>query len=643
MDWTKESDVLKALLALFERQTEDEKVSTTKYDNGVGFNAVDAPFLSDLSRTLIAYRKPISRAQFNTARLILRKYERQLSEIDLDSFDLPPTATVYENKKNKSDGTLTVVSGELRFYPKIYPSDGIKNLNFHGAKDINGSFYWHGKLNYSNVTGVIRMFPNLERSTELDAWENELLSLNVLDSLGSTSLLDQQKLSTSFLVKHRRALLGLAPGLGKTVCSLMAASELGGNTLIVCPLTLTRNWRNEIWKWLKKPSAIWHQNYGPLPYEFVITNYDTAVNYLDEYIDLEFDNLILDESILLKNRHRKEVKDESGKSHWEFTTIRVEAMNKLAKSVNNVFLLSGSPTSKFYDDMWSQLHILDSTRFGSYWKFAERYCIVEKPKWGWKITGNKPDSDKMLINDLQDIYFCRTQDQVTDLPDWIFDDIEIAMLPEQSKLYKKMEESFMATLPAGDTVVASNVLSQMVRLIQIASNPMLIDGSPKSNFCAKWEAVPELLEFEKLPAIVWTTFIKTAEYMTKLLESKGYKVGTLTGSTEESQRQQTVDDFQNGYLDVVVAHPGVGKFGLTLTAGRTAIYLERGYNGDDYYQSLHRIRRIGTKHSPHVIHLLSVLPEGRAKTIDHVIGDVLKFRKDSSISLTTGLIREILK
>jgi len=644
MDWKDDNQVLKALIALYNRQTDDELVThSTKHLNGMGFNTVDAAFLTDIAELLVINQKPISQAQFFTARSCLYKYSMQLSGIDLDSIPLPSTAYIYKYDKIVSDGLLKIEKGHLQFYPNVFPSDQIRVLNFRGGKDKNGKFYWYGNLNYSNMMGVVRMFPNLIKDSTVDEWEQELLKVDNIEGLNKTSLFEEQKKATSFLVKHKRALLALAPGLGKTVCSILAMQEIGGNTLIVCPLTLTRTWRNEIWKWIKKPSAIWHQTYGSKPYEFVITNYDTLTAYTEEYINLHFDNLIVDESILIKNHHRTKVADDNGKDHWKFTTVRVRCVNEIAQSVDNVFLLSGAPTSRYYDDMWSQLHILDSKRFGSYWKFAERYCVIDKLKWGWKISGNRPNSDRILNEDLADIYFCRTQDQVVDLPDWIFDDVEIDMLPEQAKAYISMEEKFIAELPEGDTILATNVLAQITRLIQLASNPILIDG--KSDQSAKWKAAVELLEFEELPAIIWTNFIYTATSITDILLKKGYTVRKLTGSTSSQDRQDTVDAFQHGYLDVIVAHPEVGKFGLTLTAGRTAIYLERSYDGDDYYQSLYRIRRIGTTKSPHVIHLLSTINEKnfRSETIDHVINRVLKFRADSSYKLTTGIIREILQ
>jgi len=244
-----------------------------------------------------------------------------------------------------------------------------------------------------------------------------------------------------------------------------------------------------------------------------------------------------------------------------------------------------------------------------------------------------------LKADLSDIYFCRTMDEVLDIPTWIFDTLPIPMNKSQYKLYAQMESEFLADLPDGDQLLAPNILSQMVRLIQLSSNPMLVGGDDDG---AKWKALEEVLEYETGPFIVWTNFIPTAKNIRDRLKSK-YRCELMIGETPNEERDQIKDKFQNGEVDILIAHPAVGKFGLTLTRARTAIYLERSFNGDDYYQSLYRIRRIGTEVSPHVIHLVAVRPDGKeGNTIDQVVDMVLDYRKNSSLSITSGFIRDNL-
>lgn len=649
MDWEDPDSVLKALALLYSLQTDKEKVyQNTVEDNDVGFNAIDAGFLSSVAEQMLQQGKGVSTKQFNLVQAKLRKYHSQINEFGLDHVLLPDTAVLYESKKkNEYDGIIRKDKDRLLFEPYTYPTTQVKTIGFRWAQD--GSKSWEAPLTLSALSQVCEMFPNCIIDNSVEQWVEELdrtpeLSEEVL----SSDLLVFQREAVGFMLKAKRGLLGLAPGLGKTPISILAIKELGGKTLVVCPLPLLYHWRREIEKWAGEESEIWHGFIGRNQANWVITNYETALGYMVKYDvkesmkngkkrktkvnwrptkQFQFNNLIIDESVLIKNRKAQRSK-----------TVYTLA-NKL-KQVERVYLLSGSPITKFLDDMWHQFHVIDRKRFSSYWEFARNYCILEENFWGTKIASDKQGAAQRIKQDYRDIYFARTQDQVMNLPDWIFDTLEIPMDPQQTKLYREMQDNFVAILPEGDKIVAPNILAQMTRLIQLASNPALVGGP---DIHPKWSTVVDLLEFEELPAIVWTTFVDTAKVLHAML-SKKYKAELLIGETKGTVRDEIVQMFQRGSLDIIVAHPAVGKFGLTLTAAKTAIYAERSHNGDDYYQSLHRVRRFGTTHSPHILILLSnfILEGVENSTIDHVIHKSLGFKRENSLQITTGLIKEVL-
>jgi len=656
MDWDDTKSILKALALLYELQTpEEQQAQTTVLDNSVGFNAIDAGFLSSVAYQMLKEGKGVSTRQFSIVKSKIQKYHAQIEEYDLDYVELPETAVLYESRDDFADehaGLIYVDKDRLLFEPYIYPTTQVKAIGFRWAQDDSAS--WESPLTLSAFEQLREMFQNCIISDSVTTWLEEVdKPVQLSDEVYKSELLAFQREAVGFMVKAKRGLLGLAPGLGKTPISILAIKELGGRTLIICPLPLLYNWKREIKTWANEDAEIWHKGIGDDVELWVITNYETALRYLVKYDiktitkdgkvkktkvnwrpieKFDFDNLIIDESVLIKNRKTQRSK-----------TIYTLA-NKI-KKIKHVYLLSGSPVTKFLDDMWHQFHVLDRKRFPSYWTFTKNYCVLEETYWGISLIANKEKAAQRIKQEYRDIYFARTQDQVLNLPDWIFDTLEIPMHPAQAKIYREMQNDFVATLPDGDKIVAPNILAQMIRLIQFASNPALIGGP---DLHPKWSTVVDLLEFEELPAIIWTNFIKTAEMIEQFLSKKKHKVGMLIGKTKDTVRDSIVQDFQRGLLDVIVAHPAVGKFGLTLTAAKTAIYVERSYNGDDYYQSLHRVRRFGTTHSPHVIILLSIDTKDKDgvsstnPTIDHVIHKVLGFKRDNSIQITTGLVREVL-
>lgn len=70
-----------AIAALYRYQTADEQLDeATKHQNSVGFNGVDAPFLSSLARQL-AEGRALSWKQLKVAKRLLGKYAGQLLKI----------------------------------------------------------------------------------------------------------------------------------------------------------------------------------------------------------------------------------------------------------------------------------------------------------------------------------------------------------------------------------------------------------------------------------------------------------------------------------------------------------------------------------------------------------------------------------
>jgi len=167
---------------------------------------------------------------------------------------------------------------------------------------------------------------------------------------------------------------------------------------------------------------------------------------------------------------------------------------------------------------------------------------------------------------------------------------------------------------------------------------MLLDGDNESG---KWEALPELMEYYPPPFLIWTSFTRTAHYLAEFLGGiVGQEVKMVIGETKIEDRNTYIKDFQEGKKKVLILNMETGSFGHTLTAARTAFYPERNYNSN-YFQSLHRVRRIGTVHSPNIVHLRSVYQDG-SPTIDHLVHSLLDYRVNMIKDLTTGMLRDIL-
>jgi SNF2 family DNA or RNA helicase len=319
------------------------------------------------------------------------------------------------------------------------------------------------------------------------------------------------------------------------------------------------------------------------------------------YANQDWDLIIIDESILLKNRK----------------AVKVDVIQQLAKFSHYVLLLSGSPTAKYRDDLWPQLKTIMPRGFSAYWRFADFFCIVDRGQWGWEILKDRPDHPPSTY--LKDFLYVRNQkDVLPDLPDYIYDPIEIDLRPEQQKAFKQMLEEWIVALeaeeeghvqPGDEDLEAVNRLAQMTRMSQITSNLCNLEkgaGKPMPNVSAQEDLLIDLMRNGdiELPLLVWSWFVPTTESIDARIEKefKGSISTTyVTGSMTTDQKDAGIEAYKNGETDVLVLQMSVGKFGHNLVNTRSVYYHDRTWDSDAYLQSLFRVKRIGLTHVPRLI------------------------------------------
>lgn len=423
-------------------------------------------------------------------------------------------------------------------------------------------------------------------------------------------------------------LVVLSPGLGKTVVSLMAARLLHfKNVLVVCIKDLMRQWQDEEEKWFGERTFGKLHKAVPDGEGWYVANYDTVVgnNYQSAFLKHKWDLVILDESVLVKNRR----------------TRRFKKLLELRMQGPRIWELSGSPTTRYPDDLWAQMHLLYPEAFRSYWRFAKRYCYTEFNKWsgGETITGTREDRDP--ADDLKDLMFVKNQkDVLSELPEEIPVLVPVTLTKAQQKAYHEMNEEWITKLESGEKVEAKIVLSQMIRLQQITSNLVNIDGPDES---AKADAVADMLEARSFafPALIWTNWVPGAEALLKRLRKAEPDlriewIHGAEGKKGEEYNERTFLDYKAGKVDILILAMPVGKFGHNLQNTHTVIYYDKTWNADDFVQSMHRVKRIGLDHRPVVMTLKA---EG---TVDEMVeenlaGKLLPISKISQSDLASML------
>jgi SNF2 family DNA or RNA helicase len=140
---------------------------------------------------------------------------------------------------------------------------------------------------------------------------------------------------------------------------------------------------------------------------------------------------------------------------------------------------------------------------------------------------------------------------------------------------------------------AEEMLKRLLRLVQVASNPALVDQSYK----AEPGKLPMLLSLlgdaadAGSKSIVWTSFTENADWLTRRLEPFG--AVCVHGKIRYADRNIALSTFKTDHeCRVLVATPGAAKEGLTLTVANYAMFYDRSFSLDDYLQAQDRIHRI---------------------------------------------------
>jgi SNF2 family DNA or RNA helicase len=170
----------------------------------------------------------------------------------------------------------------------------------------------------------------------------------------------------------------------------------------------------------------------------------------------------------------------------------------------------------------------------------------------------------------------------------------------------------------------------LLRLVQVASNPLLVDesygGEPGKLPVARRLIERALADGSK--TILWTNFVANADWLGRQFRESGCVV--VHGSKSIADRNEALDRFKkDSEIKVLVATPASAKEGLTLTVANYAVFFDRSFSLDDYLQAQDRIHRISQKRECYIWNLVA------AGTVDDWV-DMLLAAKHLAAQLAQG-------
>lgn len=525
-----------------------------------------------------------------------------------------------------------------------------------GATWDQKSGVWRVPLSWSSCLNLRAQFKDdLKIEPALKEWAKNLvekkinpaLSLREVESAdGDEDLFPHQRAGVNFLKTARRALLADEPGLGKTAQAIRAlkAIEEDGDpvwpALIVCPNTLKKNWQREFKIWypdvktivIKGTAAKRRKLFDQVSSDLeagdskiaVIINWESLRSHsrlerfgsislircvdcggtdpkvsenrcevhIGELNEIDFNSVIADEI------HRsKDPKSKQTRALWAAT-----------KDADIRFALTGTPIANNVVDLWSILHWLSPEDWPSKTKWIDFYIDTMLNAFGgMMVIGVKPHRQDEFYKALNPRMRRMLKKTVLPwLPEVINDRRDVEMSAKQRKAYEDMRDHMIAELESGDILTAPSILTQTTRLLQFASShaEIVLDestGEQKvtlSDPSCKVDALMDDIkngDFGDDSVAVCAVSRQLIYLLSSAMTKAGIPHGLITGAQTEDERQWAIEDFQAGRLKWILFTAQAGGVGVTLTAARRLIMLQRPWSLVDYKQALDRVHRIGSE------------------------------------------------
>lgn len=510
------------------------------------------------------------------------------------------------------------------------------------------------------------------------------------DTAGATpGLYPHQVTGAMFLATAQGALLGDQMGAGKTATTIAALKLLIGKgidpcpVLVVCPATVMRVWRDEIARWTRDTpvtivegsAAKRRKIIDAAPASgFLIISWQSLGKHTRFAPFYGLKQVVCDECTGRENGiklDRCETHDKELNAYAPVTVIADEvhraksarsqqtrALWGVSTDASYRFALTGTPVVNNMEDLWSILRFVAPDDFPSKSRFLDRYALQTWNAFGGReVVGVSPEHR----TEFDSLFLPRFRRMLKEvvlpyLPPKVRETRYVEMNRKQTTAYKAVAKDLLLSLDGSDgKLFLGSHLPRVTRSMQFASayGEIESDDSKPPNDAgeqptkltltlpsSKIEALYDFLTIDvpDEPVVVFAQSRKLIELAYHYLDERGIYAPMITGTVPTAQRASTVEDFQERRVRVVLCTIAAAGEGLTLTAARHAVFLQRSWSMKDNAQAEDRLHRPGAEvHESIVItdfvspgtieeHQIDVV-NGKAEKLEDICHDVDTLRK----------------
>ncbi|HAR6121605.1 TPA: DEAD/DEAH box helicase [Staphylococcus pseudintermedius] len=410
---------------------------------------------------------------------------------------------------------------------------------------------------------------------------------------------DYQKYSIDKIIENKKYGLFLDMGLGKTVSTLTAFSDLQlldtNKMLVIAPLNVAKDtWADEIDKWehlkhlrVSKVLGSPKQRIAALNKEadIYVTNKENTKWLCDQYKkDWPFDMVVIDELSTFKNP----------------SSQRFKAIRKKQPLIKRFVGLTGTPSPNSLLDLWAQVYLIDrgerlETSFSRYReRFFKPTHQVSDHVFNWEL---RDGSEEKIYELIEDVCLSMKAGDYLDMPERIDAVQSVNLSSKERKLYDELEKHYILESEEDGTIVAQSGASLSQKLLQLANGAVYTDDESVRHFHdRKLDKLEEIIEESQgQPLLVFYNFKHDKERIMErfdevvTLDDKGYK-----------------DKWNACKVKILLAHPASAGHGLNLQqGGHIIVWFGLTWSLELYQQANARLYRQGQQHTTIIHHIMT--------------------------------------
>lgn len=452
-----------------------------------------------------------------------------------------------------------------------------------------------------------------------------------------------QKRAIDWIVEHPRCLLFLDMGLGKTVSTLTAIAKVqrygeAQRVLVIAPKTVAETtWSTEVEKWehlshlrVSRVIGTIPQREGALKKEadLYVIGRDT-VPWLVTTLGKQwpFDMVVIDELTSFKNP----------------SAIRFKALKNRLPHTHRVVGLTGTPTPNGLLDLWAQVYCIDQgERLLPYvTRYRDKYfhCVMHNhiPIKIYPRDGAQEE----IMRKISDITLSMQAKDWLEMPPIIYEDVPVEFPPTVMEAYNKFVNYRVMELKDGGEITASSAAVLLGKLSQYCNGYMYFDPDEQHRLHEKWQcvhtfkmnALKELVELFYEPVLIFYQHVCDKAEIIKTFNGKIKNPKTIRVYKDAND----LSDWNDGKIDILLAHPASTAFGLNMQRGGSVIvWYSTGWNLELYQQANARLHRQGQTRPVRVFNLVV------KGTVDERMLDAIKGKERNQQAVMKRLAREVI-